>query len=161
MVLRLVRLAFRRGIWRLRNRLLAAYLFMAVVPILLIATLAIVGVRALASQLAVYLVTSELDRRIDGLQLLGESMAQSRPAERRIDSLYRNRYPGIAVLLRESGHEMRYPPDAQLPAPLDGWGDLRGVVQRDRQFYLWSHQKTPAGDGGLADDMTLLLARKL
>jgi phosphoserine phosphatase RsbU/P len=146
LVLRLVRLAFRRGIWRLRNRLLAAYLFMAVVPILLIATLAIVGVRALASQLAVYLVTSELDRSIDGLQLLGESMAQSRPAERRIDSLYRNRYPGIAVLLRESGRETRYPPDAQLPAPMDGWENIRGVVQRDRQFYLWSHQKTPAGD---------------
>src|SRR5579859_826446 len=60
-LLRLVRRAFRRGIWRLRNRLLAAYLFMAVVPILLIATLAIVGTQAVARQLAVYLVTSELD----------------------------------------------------------------------------------------------------
>ena len=60
----------------------------------MIATPAIVGVRALASQLAVYLVTSELDHSIDGLQLLGESMAQSRPAERRIDSLDRKRYPG-------------------------------------------------------------------
>jgi phosphoserine phosphatase RsbU/P len=40
LALRLARLAYRRGIWRLRNRLLAAYLFMAVVPILLIATLA-------------------------------------------------------------------------------------------------------------------------
>src|SRR5579863_7359051 len=57
LALRLIRLAFRRGIWRLRNRLLAAYLFIAVVPILLIATLAVVAVRALASQLAVYLVT--------------------------------------------------------------------------------------------------------
>ncbi|MEO8052934.1 MAG: hypothetical protein ABI833_21190 [Acidobacteriota bacterium] len=73
--LRLLRLAFRRGIWRLRNRLLAAYLFMAVVPVLLIATLAAVTARVIASQLAVYLVTSELDRRIEGLQLLGESIA--------------------------------------------------------------------------------------
>src|ERR1700693_4430679 len=81
----LLRLAFRRGIWRLRNRLLAAYLFMAVVPILLIGTLAIVGLRAAASQLAVYLVTSELDRRIEGLQLLGESLALEPPAARKID----------------------------------------------------------------------------
>src|SRR4051812_27491468 len=61
LTIRLMRLAIRRGIWRLRNRLLAAYLFMAVVPILLIGTLAVVAVRAIASQLAVYLVTSELD----------------------------------------------------------------------------------------------------
>src|SRR6266700_4947366 len=85
LVVRLFRLAIRRGIWRLRNRLLAAYLFMAVVPILLIATLAVLGARAVASQLAVYLVTSELDRRIEGLQLLGQSLAQARPGERRVD----------------------------------------------------------------------------
>jgi hypothetical protein len=101
LALRLARLAYSRGIWRLRNRLLAAYLFMAVVPILLIATLAIVGIRAAASQLAVYLVTSELDRRIEGLQLLGESLALEPPATRKIDSVNRKLYPGIAVLLRD------------------------------------------------------------
>src|SRR5882724_3863481 len=121
LVLRLMRMAFRRGIWRLRNRLLAAYLFMAVVPILLIATLAVFAVRAIASQLAVYLVTSELDRRIDGLRLLGESLAHSSAAERRIDPVYRNRYPGLAVLLRESKRETGYPPDAVLQAPASGW----------------------------------------
>jgi len=145
-LLRLVRRGFRRGIWRLRNRLLAAYLFMAVVPILLIATLAIVGTQAVARQLAVYLVTSELDRRIDGLKLLGDSMAQERPAERRIDSLYRNRYPGIGVLLREAGRETHYPAEALLPAPLDGWKNAQGIMLRDRQFFLWSYQKTIGGD---------------
>ncbi len=69
LAVRLCRLAIRRGIWKLRNRLLAAYLFMAVVPILLIATLAVLGARAVASQLAVYLVTSELDRRIEPRRL--------------------------------------------------------------------------------------------
>src|SRR6202047_4934461 len=49
LALRLMRLAIRRGIWRLRNRLLAAYLFMAVVPILLIGTLAVFAVRATGS----------------------------------------------------------------------------------------------------------------
>src|ERR1700733_5507972 len=125
-LLRLARKAFRRGIWRLRNRLLAAYLFMAVVPVLLIVTLALVGIRMVASQLAVYLVTSELDRRIDGLQLLGQSIAEESRAERRIDPLYRKRYPGIAVLLREASRETRYPADAQIPAPLDGWKTTQG-----------------------------------
>src|ERR1700681_3789334 len=117
LALRLMRLAIRRGIWRLRNRLLAAYLFMAVVPILLIGTLAVVGIRAAASQLAVYLVTSELDRRIEGLQLLGESLAIEPAAARKIDTASRKLYPGIAFLLREAGRESRYPQDANLPAP--------------------------------------------
>src|SRR5665213_289454 len=145
-LLRLARKAFQRGIWRLRNRLLAAYLFMAVVPVLLIATLALVGVRMVSSQLAVYLVTSELDRRIDGLQLLGQSFVEESRGERRIDPLYLKRYPGIAVLVREAGRETRYPPDARIPAPLDGWKTTRGVMLRDRDFYLWSYQKTAAGD---------------
>ena len=146
LALRLTRLAYRRGIWRLRNRLLAAYLFMAVVPILLIGTLAIVGIRAASSQLAVYLVTSELDRRIEGLQLLGESLALEPTAARKIDNISRNRYPGIAVLLRDAGKESRYPQDAELPAPSEAWANTSGVVQRQGQFYLWSHRKTPAGD---------------
>jgi phosphoserine phosphatase RsbU/P len=146
LALRLLRLAVRRGIWRLRNRLLAAYLFMAVVPVLLIGTLAVFAVRAIASQLAVYLVTSELDRRIDGLRLLGESLAKSGAAERRIDPVFRNRYPGLAVLLRESGRETRYPPETVLPAPAAGWGTVQGVIRRGEQFYLWNHQQTPAGD---------------
>src|SRR5579863_6424863 len=143
---RLLRAAIRRGIWRLRNRLLAAYLFMAVVPILLIGTLAVLAARAVVSQLAVYLVTSELDRRIEGLRQLGDSLAKSAAADRRIDPVYRNRYPGIAVLLREPGRETRYPPGAQLPAPAAGWGNVQGVVRRADQYFLWSHQQTPAGD---------------
>jgi sigma-B regulation protein RsbU (phosphoserine phosphatase) len=154
LALRLIRLAFRRGIWRLRNRLLAAYLFIAVVPILLIGTLAVVAVRAIASQLAVYLVTSELDRRIEGLRLLGESLAHSSAAERRIDPVYRNRYPGLAVLLREPKRESGYPPDAVLPAPASGWGNVQGVIRRGDQFYLWSHQQTPTGDVTITAPLT-------
>ncbi|MDP8990031.1 MAG: PP2C family protein-serine/threonine phosphatase, partial [Acidobacteriota bacterium] len=152
--LRLARRAFQRGIWRLRNRLLAAYLFMAVVPILLIATLALVGIRMVSSQLAVYLVTSELDRRIDGLQVLGQSVADQSPAERRIDPNHLKRYPGISILLREAGHETRYPAGARIPTPLEGWKTTQGVMLRDRDFYLWSYQKTAAGDITVTAPMT-------
>ncbi len=154
LALRLARVAYRRSIWRLRNRLLAAYLFMAVVPILLIGTLAIVGIRAAASQLAVYLVTSELDRRIDGLQLLGESMAMEPAAARKIDSVSRDRYPGIAVLLREAGKESRYPQEAELPAPGEAWANASGVVQRQGQFYIWSHHKIASGDVTVTTPLT-------
>ena len=126
--LRLMRLAVRRGIWRLRNRLLAAYLFMAVVPILLIATLAVFAVRAIASQVAVYLVTSELDRRIEGLRLLGESLAASTRFSKSLS-------PAWPCCCANPSRETRYPPDAVLPAPTAGWGIVQGVIRREDQLF--------------------------
>src|SRR5215472_9798143 len=145
---RLARRAMRQTIWRLRNRLLVTYLFISVVPILLVAALAILGGYSLVSQLAVYLVTSALDRRIDALASLGDTVArtdpESRPAvmERTIDLSYRNSYPGIEVLLREAGgRQIRYPEGTMAPAPLPGWEPTKGVLARDGRFYLWCYAK--------------------
>ncbi len=62
--LRLLRIGLRKLTWRLRNRLIVAYLFIAVLPILLMLTLVGLGGYMLAAQVAVYLVRSELDRRL-------------------------------------------------------------------------------------------------
>ena len=67
LAIRLLRLAARQAVWRLRHRLLVTYLFIAVVPALLIIGLAALGGYMIVHQLAAYLVTAELDRRIDGL----------------------------------------------------------------------------------------------
>jgi len=67
LAIRLLRLVARQAVWRLRHRLLVTYLFIAVVPLILIAGLATLGGYILVHQLAAYLVTTELDRRIDGL----------------------------------------------------------------------------------------------
>ena len=67
LAIRLLRLVARQALWRLRHRLIVTYLFIAVVPLLLIAGLAALGGYMLVYQLAAYLVTTELDRRIDGL----------------------------------------------------------------------------------------------
>lgn len=57
----------RQTIWRLRNRLVVAYLFIAVVPIVLILVLVAIVTNILTGQMAVYLVTSELERRAERL----------------------------------------------------------------------------------------------
>jgi len=109
LAIRLLRLVSRQALWRLRHRLLVTYLFIAVVPIVLIAGLAALGGYMLVYQLASYLVTTELDRRIDGLAAAASGLAQ-------------DRYPGLATL----------------PAPPGGFPE-RGVLKRDGNFYLFSH----------------------
>src|ERR1022692_698119 len=64
---RLARRGMRKAIWRLRNRLIAAYLFIAVVPIVLILTLAVFAGWAVIGQMAVYLVNTELRHREQAL----------------------------------------------------------------------------------------------
>jgi phosphoserine phosphatase RsbU/P len=152
LMVRLLRLAARQSVWRLRNRLLVTYLFISFVPILLVAGLAILGGYSLVSQLAVYLVTSELDRRIESLASITDSVVHTDPVsrpnamERTIDLSYRERYPGIEILLREAGRQIRYPEGATIPAPLPGWQPTKGVLVRDGVFYLWSYAPTPTGD---------------
>ncbi len=150
----------RYGTWRLRNRLMVTYLFIAVVPILLIAVLAITAGMFLTEQLAAYLETSELERRIDQLQSAVASVARTAPAERvglierMIELFYRERYPGIEVVVRDSGKLIRYPGDVAWPPPKDGWTAVRGVLQRDGQFYIWCHEPTPTGDITITKPLT-------
>ena len=149
---RVLRRAAKSAIWRLRNRLLVTYLFIAAVPILLVAALAYLGGRVLVDQLAIYMVTSQLDRRIDTLASFTDSVVRTDPVsrpvtmERSLDLFYRDRFPDIEILLRENGHEIRYPEGATIPAPLAGWQPTHGVLIRNHRFYLWSYAKTQAGD---------------
>ena len=66
--LRISRAIVKNMLWRLRNRLIVAYFFIAVVPIILITLLAGLGVALVGGQISIYLVTSELDRRTVNLR---------------------------------------------------------------------------------------------
>src|ERR1044071_2643507 len=59
-LLQIARRGIRRAIWRLRNRLVAAYVLIAVVPVVLILTLVGLAGYAVIGQMAVYLVNTEL-----------------------------------------------------------------------------------------------------
>ena len=64
-----------RLLWSLRNRLIVAYLFIALVPILLILTLGVVAGRILYSQLGAYLLYEDIHARIDTLGDMAEHIA--------------------------------------------------------------------------------------
>src|SRR6266566_8164739 len=65
-VVRLVRRNLKQALWRLRNRLIVSYLFIAVVPIVLVMLMVAMAGYVLLGQMAIYAVTTELDRRSAG-----------------------------------------------------------------------------------------------
>jgi sigma-B regulation protein RsbU (phosphoserine phosphatase) len=74
----LVRLIGRwrtRLLWSLRNRLIVAYLFIAVVPILLIVTLVVLAGNILYSQLGAYLLYEDIHHRVEMIADIAEHIA--------------------------------------------------------------------------------------
>jgi len=139
-----VRLA-RRMIWRLRNRLILAYVFIAVVPMLMLAVLTLAGAWVVSGQIAAYLLSVEMNRRTASLQMAAASLARAAPqvraeAVRRAGFFIRDRFRGAEILLKdEQGREVRYPENASLPHPPEGHGDTAGLLIRDGKFFLWAH----------------------
>jgi sigma-B regulation protein RsbU (phosphoserine phosphatase) len=72
---RLIAWSRSRLLWSLRNRLIVAYLFIAVVPILLLLSLAIRSAQILYSQLGAYLLLEDINRRVDMMADISEHIA--------------------------------------------------------------------------------------
>ncbi len=144
---RVARRGVRKAIWRLRNRLIAAYLFIAVVPIVLILTLAGFAGWAVVGQVAVFLVNTELNHRMQSLLRPADALARV-PAgdpQRALDRLglmMRNAFPDFEVLVTGSKN-LRYPPDAKIAAPPPVWKRAHGLIlKRDGnqdRLYSWAH----------------------
>jgi sigma-B regulation protein RsbU (phosphoserine phosphatase) len=62
-------------LWSLRNRLIIAYLFIAVVPVLLIVALAWIAGTQLYSQLGAYLLHEDIEKRIEMIRDISEHIA--------------------------------------------------------------------------------------
>jgi len=147
LAVRFLRHTLRQAIWRLRNRLIVTYLFIAVVPILLIVALVAVGTWMVVGQIAVYLVGSELERRASTLEGPAQFLAQARPADR--PSMLRQMAPMIESGLpgfqaAETGEQVLHYPDGNKLAPPEGARKSRtGFVWKDGQFYCFSLAVAP------------------
>jgi phosphoserine phosphatase RsbU/P len=75
LVVRVIAWGRNRLLWSLRNRLIVAYLFIAVVPILLIITFVVLAGNFLYSQLGAYLLYEDLQRRIEMMTDIGQHIA--------------------------------------------------------------------------------------
>ncbi len=155
----------RRIIWRLRYRLVVAYLFIAVVPILLIIALVGLSAYVFTGQVAAYLLTNELERMTSGLLGPARGLART-PAESRADRTlwlapyFWSRYPGMQLVVRD-GMISRFPSDAKVDPPPAGWGDTAGLVRKDGALYVWAHAVHDSADITMLVPLTQRLVGEL
>ncbi len=138
--LKWLRRFLRRGIWSLRSRLLVAYLFIAVVPVLLMAAFAMASAWVLAGQISVHLVSMEFNRRLTVMQRAAESLAGIpsgwyREAWQRVLPLLARDVPRPMVLVTRNGTPV-FPETPPFPPPPEGWRPQGGIAIRDGILYL-------------------------
>jgi len=143
----LARRGMRQAIWRLRNRLIVAYLFIAVVPVVLILTLVAIAGWAVIGQMAVYLVTTELSHRQNALLRQAEALAHVPVREpeltlSRMSMVMRNVFPNFELVM--SGREdLRFPANSTLSHPPSEWQRASGLILRKEnnqdRLYEWAH----------------------
>ncbi len=138
LALRLLRLGLRKFTWRLRNRLVVTYLFIGVLPVLLVLTLVGLGGYMLAGQMATYLVRSELDRRLVALRSVAGDLEASPGNLQNIATREVQHFPGLIVCISERGETRDWPADAKLSIPPDLGANATGVVYRGGRYYAWA-----------------------
>src|SRR5579871_3519011 len=144
---RLARRGMRQAIWRLRNRLIAAYLFIAVVPIVLIVAMVGLASWVVIGQMAVYLVNKELEHRELTLARQAEAFAavpigDPEAALSRFDRNTRNSFPKLELLIT-GRREVRFPEDAAITHPPSVWKHASGLIVKkdgkEEHLYAWAH----------------------
>ena len=133
----------RRFIWNLRNRLVVAFLFIAVIPLLLVVGLAGYAAKETAGQFAVYLVHSELERRIAQLNVSAESILRAGDGalERAVDRIgvvNQERFPGLRITVRAGERVISFPQGAEPIEKTTARGNGSGLVVRDGHLFGWA-----------------------
>jgi sigma-B regulation protein RsbU (phosphoserine phosphatase) len=143
---RLIRVGIKRAIWRLRNRLLVTYMFIAVVPVTLIVALAALGAWTLTNQFALYLVTSELDRRLEALRFAAANVsrldAPNTATVQKASHFAETLFPGIEVVHTSGAHPIRYPAEGALETPPPGLKPSSGILLKNDKYYGFALTKT-------------------
>ena len=148
----LVRLAIRgiraltaRFLWRVRHRMAAVYVFVGVIPVLLVLALAVFGTYLTLGPLAAYMVASRIEQRSASLQAtaaaFGWKLRSVEVAERRAAAEEFLRevspvFPGIMVRVETPAGPVGYPPwllEGGLPPAIR---NFQGVVRRQGQLFL-------------------------
>src|SRR5258708_6663699 len=132
-----------RLLWSLRNRLIVAYLFIAVVPVLLLLTLAILAGQVLYSQLGGYLLFEDIHGRLGRMADSAASIASAEKTlpnsindkvveqalDAQIQMAYSNALPGLKVEFHADPRRLQ-----RIAGP--NAKEFTGIVQSNGQTHL-------------------------
>ncbi|MCU1309157.1 MAG: serine phosphatase [Candidatus Angelobacter sp.] len=156
----------RTLLWKLRNRLIITYIFIGVIPVLLVLAMAGLAAELFGNQYATSQALTEIESQVRNLELVNSSITSSRATA--TSRLHRNapedlipenmdalekRYPGLQIqifrqgkMLASKGPEPRVQ-GLDLPAWLVNAGAFQGiVVEDDGKHYLRSLQQAKVGN---------------
>ncbi|HEV2118055.1 MAG TPA: SpoIIE family protein phosphatase, partial [Terriglobales bacterium] len=139
--------------WRLRNRLIITYVFMAVVPVLLLLAMAGLAGYIFAGQFATFIVTSDIRSELKSLEAGNSTLADALAA--RVQKIGQSNSTALlAVEGRQTGHQVAAwlgdrpvpgsNPSVQVP-PAFIKGNFSDVVRDQGQLYLRAVARVPAG----------------
>jgi phosphoserine phosphatase RsbU/P len=143
-----------RLLWSLRNRLIVAYLFIAVVPILLIVTLVVLAGQILYSQLGAYLLYDDIHRRVAMMADITEHIAAAHRTLPKGATEEESEY-----VLAEQSHQVHdqelpklgiaFSDDTTLLRKVAGAGNhsFAGLVEEGDKLYLMSLREMPEAKG--------------
>jgi sigma-B regulation protein RsbU (phosphoserine phosphatase) len=132
----LIRPLMRKLVWRVRNRLLVTYFLIGALPLALGFVIVSLGLYILLAQAANYLLTTELDQRLDELQRSAERVAQDVLSGRKPSSIG---MPGYDVIIRTGNRASALPETAPI-VNFPSWvvPGFKGVVKTDAGSYFLS-----------------------
>jgi len=145
-----LRRLIRRSLWRLRNRLIITYVFIGVVPIVLLLAMLGIALYILMGQVATYLVTSELRQRNELVGDCAYGLAwdvvghlpngQIEPAANEFLNTLRVRHPYLRAIIRTSDRTFTVPPGTRLKT-IPEWSQpgFTGLVSDGPDYVLAAH----------------------
>ncbi|MBV9613109.1 MAG: HAMP domain-containing protein, partial [Acidobacteriaceae bacterium] len=144
LAIRALRWLHRNSLWSLRNRLLVVYALIGALPILLLFLLAGIGLWMAVNELAIYLASSALERRVESVNSSVETLRHMAADTRQaalpeIARAFSRTLPGIAFYIKDENGEYRSPANARPITIPPGWGDVNGLLVDDGHFYAWAH----------------------
>ena len=153
----------RRILWRLRNRLIVTYVFIGVIPVVLLAVIASITIYGLAGQFAVYVLTSEINTQLHSLESVNSAFsnelaarlergekptAESLAGLRKRDSSWRRR--DVCAWYQEKPLPLCTENASQsLAFPAFTKESFRDIVRDKNSLYLRVISSLPAGTGQL------------
>ncbi|HET8548577.1 MAG TPA: SpoIIE family protein phosphatase [Bryobacteraceae bacterium] len=141
---RIWRASMRQLLWRLRNRLIVAYLLIGLVPVILVTALVGLGGYLVLGQVSVHLLESQLERTTGVLQGAISLMAHSGPTasaelRRNLPPALERTFPGLQIIETDGAARYVWPENSTLSEPAGKRDNASGLLLKDGLLYGWAH----------------------